>query len=129
MPPKTYGLVRLEGVDKAIDRLREIERRVLNQGLKDAYTSGAEVVRADAERRAPRGETLLLSGSMKAEWDSRTKRARVGPGREAYYGFFQEFGTSRHPAQPFLRPALDANRGEVLRIVGMKLKQTIESRL
>lgn len=32
----------------------------------------------------------------------------VGPTTKAFYGMFQEFGTARHAAKPFLRPAMDA---------------------
>lgn len=36
--------------------------------------------------------------------------------KEAPYGFMVEYGTSRAPAHPFLRPAYDAKRTEALQI-------------
>ena len=38
-----------------------------------------------------------------------------GKGKRIYYGQFLEFGTSHMTAQPFLRQALEANRGQVLK--------------
>lgn len=36
--------------------------------------------------------------------------------QKAPYGFMVEFGTSRAPARPFLRPAYEARKGEALQI-------------
>lgn len=38
----------------------------------------------------------------------------VGPGKGGGHGILQEFGTSHHKAQPFMRPAWDANQRLVL---------------
>lgn len=41
----------------------------------------------------------------------------IGPTRRGFYGLFQEFGTARHSAKPFLRPAFDANWRKVLDLI------------
>jgi HK97 gp10 family phage protein len=43
-------------------------------------------------------------------------------GTPLFYGPYQEFGTIRAPAQPFLRPALDMAQGKVLTIVKINSK-------
>jgi len=43
-----------------------------------------------------------------------------------FYGRFIEFGTSKNAAQPFLRPAFDANKEEALTIFKQKLAENIE---
>jgi HK97 gp10 family phage protein len=45
---------------------------------------------------------------------------------DAYYGRFVEFGTSKSPARPFLRPAFDARSAEALGIFTDKLRDMIE---
>jgi len=45
---------------------------------------------------------------------------------DAYYGRFLEFGTSRMPARPFLRPAFDARSNEALGIFMDRLRENIE---
>lgn len=44
----------------------------------------------------------------------------------AFYGRFIEFGTSKYPAKPFLRPAFDAKKEEALTIFKQKLADNIE---
>lgn len=43
-----------------------------------------------------------------------------------FYGRFIEFGTSKYPAKPFLRPAFDAKKEEALTIFKQKLAENIE---
>lgn len=47
-------------------------------------------------------------------------------GREVDYAAFVEFGTSRTPAQPFMGPAIEKNRGEIRRILSKKLLGALE---
>jgi len=42
-------------------------------------------------------------------------------GREVDYAAYVEFGTSRTPAQPFMGPAIEKNRGEIRRILSKKV--------
>jgi HK97 gp10 family phage protein len=51
-----------------------------------------------------------------------------GPGAKAdgYYADMVEYGTISQPAQPFVRPALQAVQGEVLKIAVAKFKAYIE---
>lgn len=44
----------------------------------------------------------------------------------AFYGRFREFGTSKEPAKPFLRPAFDAKKDDALRIFKDRLTARIE---
>ena len=59
------------------------------------------------------------------------ERVRIGPAWAVYnkdkveYGRFSEFGTSRMPAHPFLRPALDAGRNEALRIFKAEMRKAL----
>lgn len=44
-----------------------------------------------------------------------------GKGKRVFYGAFEEFGTSRRAAHPFLTPALETNRTKSLVILRKKL--------
>ena len=44
----------------------------------------------------------------------------------AFYGRFREFGTSKEPAKPFLRPAFEAKKDDALRIFRGRLETRIE---
>ncbi|RYD54699.1 MAG: hypothetical protein EOP83_21945, partial [Verrucomicrobiaceae bacterium] len=63
---------------------------------------------------------------------SRVARRRGGKGGdyspdavERYYRF-QELGTKHHPAQPFLKPALEGSQGAVLDAVKRELAAGLE---
>lgn len=59
----------------------------------------------------------------------RTKAAEaiIGPSREAFYATqFVELGTSKMPARPWLRPAFEASKDEVLREIGAQLRERLE---
>ena len=44
----------------------------------------------------------------------------------AFYWKFQEFGTARHPAAPFLRPAYDAKEDEAARVAIAKALENFD---
>lgn len=55
-------------------------------------------------------------------WD----RADVSP---YFYAKFEEFGTSEHPAHPFLQPALENSEGEFSGIAEKKYTELIDKKL
>lgn len=124
----------------------------LMKGLHD----GARVIRDDARQRAPvlrkpdpRRHPGELRGSI-VEHASRehhnTVYVRVrsrgyifAPGPDTRrnpkssqrkgnpnYWWLVEFGTSKAPAQPFLRPAFESKKGEALRVIQQSLARGLE---
>lgn len=51
---------------------------------------------------------------------------QVGPTRKAFYGQFDEFGTSRQAAQPFMRPTWDAMGYAMIGTIANVLGEEIE---
>ena len=115
-------VARFEGAEELLQNLDRYEKRIVNKHLRAGFEGGGEIVRADAESRAP-VLTGHLEGSMLLEWVPRRRYVRVGPARDAYYGEFQEFGTSHHAAQPFLRPAIDSRKGQVFDVIADELSK------
>lgn len=74
---------------------------------------GDEVVSL-AEGYAPHGATGVLEGSISATAGRTAEGPYVDVGTSDPVGFYQEFGTSKMRAHPFMRPAL-AQVGAVLR--------------
>lgn len=81
----------------------------LEQAMQDAMDATAEAVRTAAQAQCP-VDTGLLRSSVYADVDAKGGSARrtLTVGADAPYAAFVELGTSRTPAQPFLRPAVDA---------------------
>lgn len=98
------SIAHLEGAKELNAALRSLGDRAGGLLLRKAAEAGAEVIRAEAERLAPR-DTGLLSESI----EDQTKRLQVGraqidvgPEKGAFYGQFLEKGTENMPAKPFL---------------------------
>jgi hypothetical protein len=88
----------------------------------DPHTSGARNLKTN----------ILVSGtlskSQKADHEKQSAMERyVGPATRAFHGFFQELGTARHAAHPFLRPAFDGNWPRALELIVARTKERLEA--
>ena len=139
--------IELEGLNevlKGLDKLKDVK------GYEKALEKACMLVERTAKQKAPKGKTGELRNSItsKVEADGDELRGVVytpleyAPYVEYGTGLFAEEGgrtdvpwnyqddegnwhsTSGMPPQPFLRPALDENRAEILRLLkeGMKNK-------
>lgn len=113
---------RLEQLDSAVSRKVQIA----------ALRDGAEVIRSRAAALAPRSEqgpphladNIVIGAVSEAQIIKRGREGEtiveVGPSLKPldfFYGFFQEYGTARHQAQPFMRPAFDTGASVAVNIV------------
>lgn len=74
-----------------------------------AITKAAHDIEAHAKSRAP-VDTGLLKSSIEAEGSGAEWRV-VSP---AHYSVYQEFGTSRSAAQPYMLPAVEVVRPSLI---------------
>ena len=77
-------------------------------------------MKTTAKNLAPRGTTLKLSDGIEISTKARPRSRRVSA-VEVYvgptgvsYSVAQEFGTVNHSANPFMRPAWDSSKYQVL---------------
>ena len=138
----------LTGFKELSAALRSLGPKVARNGLRRAVSAGAAVIRDDARSRA-----RVATGEMKR--DIMIKRERdvkggdtfgakysvfvrsgkksrlAGKGRDvqkdSFYWKFQEFGTSKMAARPFLRPAFAAKREAAVEAIGKVLGEAIEN--
>lgn len=98
---------------------RELDRIAAHLGVnvERALASIAEAVQAQAVSRAPVA-TGALKNSIATEQKSRFLYW-VADGVE--YGIYQELGTSRMAAQPFMVPAVENVRRQVAKMIGGEL--------
>lgn len=104
--------------------LDKLSRRVSRRLQQEALTEGAEPMRRTMEQLAARDTGKLqheMVISRSRGQDSKEIAVAVGPSKSAYYGSFQELGTSRHAAHPAVRPAFDQHGDESLKIIGAAL--------
>lgn len=84
--------------------------------------AGAQLVAAEAKRRAP-----VRTGALRDSIGSREGEA--GPGRAeaevfvgAFYGYWIEYGRRGVGAQAFLRPAADYSRRKIRKLISSELR-------
>lgn len=121
----------VRGVRELNAKLRRMEARAPGQ-LEKALEKAAKPIEDYAVGAAP-VETGALARSITTRPMGAAEdhaRVRIGPAWAVYdnksvveYGRFQEFGTSKMAAQPFMRPAFDAGRDEALRIFTEEMKR------
>lgn len=116
----------LHGGDELAKNLLSLSSRLSTSIMNLALTDGGVIVQKRASEIAPRdpgapdlADNIGISPVRKT--DERGGGVAVGPTKGFYYGYFQEVGTSRHGAQPFMRPAFDETQRQVLNVVGMSL--------
>jgi len=128
------SLIGTEDLERAIKRLSE---DVQGEVLRAAVDEAAEIMRDAASSLAPRSsggswghEPGFLAKNIMTErlWTRTQDTAATDVGmekEEAWYGRFQELGTVYEPAQPFLRPAFDSTKGDMIDAIDDSLRKSI----
>lgn len=104
----------------------------LDPRVNAAVKAGAELVAARAKARVPDAPPIG-QGLVEAIHVESTETAWAGAGteggqlviagdREHFYGHMIEFGTSKMAPRPFLIPALEESKGEVISLASAALK-------
>lgn len=107
-----------------------------------ALKRGAEPIRDMAESLAPIDEqsgpphladNIIIATARTSHLDAEglfdKAAVYIGPAVKFFWGYFQEFGTVKQPARPFMRPAFDSQRGLSLQIIASELWASIKKRL
>ena len=120
-------LVRIHGLKELKREMAQLEPRLQKNILRGAVTKVAAEIRDDARSRVPKNTGNLrknivskrMRGSrhhIKAAVIVREEGKR-GEKRNAFYWRFLEYGTVFINARPFLRPAYDAMKGKIDRVM------------
>lgn len=124
----------LRGMPELREALKRLGSALKMEVIQEALMKGAEPIRAAAAQKAPRRTGTLAEEMIAAhstEWGRYARGAReavavrIGPSKKAFYGKFQELGTRRHAAQPFLRPAFDERKDEAMGIIRDELRRRV----
>lgn len=127
------------GLDQLAKMLKQLPANISRNVLRQAVSAGAQVIVKEARLKAPeysgpefsekKRETHPPPGTLKRSIYKKQIRELSDLGRQvffvgarhgkkskfdAYYFRFVEFGTSRMPARPFMRPAFEAKKMEAV---------------
>lgn len=120
----------IEGFAELERKLKELEFTVQRKLLIEAAKAGAKIVVDEAKKMAPRDTGALAEGiAMRVagrESDIHEGVVEVSYNKRQFYGLFQEKGTRRLRAQPFLLPALEGNRDRIMSIMRDVLLRAID---
>lgn len=111
------------GQDQIKARMRALPLAIRGPFARTALRAGATVISNRAKELAP-----VLTGNLRrsiAVTDGDGEFVHIGTDVE--YAIYQEFGTSKMAAQPFLRPAFDEMFGQAQVITGKVLWKLIEA--
>jgi len=141
----------VHGLKELAEALKQMPQKLAGKALGAAVAAGAAIIRDQARANAPVGflpkrwdhETIKKSivvyrgrGSrpwdihyeigvtMQKKWYRSLKRGGVRK-LPAYWWHFNEFGTSKQAARPFLRPAFDQQSGRALAAIKMMLEKAV----
>jgi HK97 gp10 family phage protein len=125
-------LIKFEGHKKLQENMNRLID-VVHKDLEPAVLEAAEIVRAEAARRAPRSDDPSSDGHMADNIIARVRDTGIirkggvdvgiGPSKKHWYGLFAEIGTRFFAATPWLRPALDENEKKVTQTIGQRIRQ------
>ncbi len=127
--------MKFEGGSELIKAMEALSPRVSKNVLKAALEDAAEPMRAKMSRLAPRDPDPIdladniVIGNVRAKSDGgQAATVAIGPAKGFFYGFYQEFGTVHHSAQPFMRPAWDSGVSRAIADIGRAMWTALASR-
>lgn len=142
--------VTVVGLQELGAKLDKMFKDTAKKAIRKAIAPAAEVYRREIRAKAPvrqevgatgfrktgKGKKNRQPGYLKAHIGRTIKAnsdgslsAFVGPTKSAFYGRFQEYGTSHQPARPFMRPVFDSKTEEAEKVFAETLKTEIEKEL
>lgn len=132
----------VENAQSLTDALRALDDIASESVLRQAAVAGARVVFAEVRLRAPidlgvyegkQGkhppgylrDHILIAYDDEVSVPGRIASYLVTWSKEAFYGRFLEFGTSKMAAKPFLRPAFEAKKVAAAAAVDEVIQQKV----
>lgn len=128
---------RISGFDETVSNLRRLPQEIAGKVLDAAVRKAGTPMAEDAARTAPRSATPSKAGHMgdsikmrkftdQSSANDVESNFTIGPDRAHFYGGFEEFGTVKEAARPFMRPAFDRAGQSVIESLGKELGTGVE---
>lgn len=129
--------VKVEGFAELERALRQLPEEIAGKVLREAFRRASKPMAEDAKQSAPRSDDPGAGGHMADSIKVRNMKSEnslndvqvdfwIGPDRKHFYGLFQEFGTVKQGARPFMRPAFDSDVQGVIDRFGGEIWKGIE---
>lgn len=136
------GQLRVDNPEALTSGLRALEAVASESVLRQAAVAGARVIHAEVQLRAPVDlriyegksgkhppgflrENILIAFDKERSAEGLRATYLVTWSREAFYGRFLEYGTSKMAAQPFLRPGYEARKRDAVKAVQSVIQEKV----
>jgi HK97 gp10 family phage protein len=129
-------IVKVEGLSQLAAALDELPKRAARSTLQRVLKKAATPTRDAAQAKAPRltgslQKSVVIGTRLTRRQKSDAKKdgkffAEIHVGTASRHGIPEEFGTFKDVAQPFMRPAWEANQAGALKIIETELGGEIE---
>ena len=111
----------IEGLKELSELLTELTPRAAKRYLGRCAEKAAQPLLDAMAETVPMGvgileESFTTKKTFTNEGDSTNLELEIGPTRQAYWGSFQEFGTSTEPGQHWMQHAWEASQQECLSV-------------
>lgn len=108
----------------ATNKFKQITEELTGKFVEAAEAGGKVLVTAMSQRAPKRTGKLSRGIVMSTERTEGGVSVKVGPGKDVFYGGrWIELGTKFMPAQPYMRPAMDESKKQVLAAVKEAIKK------
>jgi len=120
----------LKGSDQALAEVgkKSTQKNILIRTLKKAAKPIDDMASSLAPKETGRLQVSIITGTKltRSQRSSAYKAGKLGVaevhvGTALSRGLYQEYGTIKMPAHPFMRPAWDANKANAEKIIGTEL--------
>lgn len=120
----TINPIKIEGLNELIEEMKDLPIQLSKTALKKAVSRGTRNIAERLRTVAPR-DTGYLSEHIKQLYDKKKPIEGVEQYNLAiqFYGRMIEFGTSKMPARPWIRPVFDGEADRSIEIIGQELKR------
>ncbi len=124
--------IKMEGMDIVINNLKGLDKSVTDD-VQKALTEGADIItrrtKGNIASTFKRKTGNLASSPVTKEMPQKEGWALVSVSaidrKKAPHAHLHEYGTSRIPARPFLRPAFDSSKGEIEGLINNALADSV----
>ena len=122
--------IHIENGRELAEAISKLEKKVAKAVLEDGVQAGGETLSEEAARLAPKDTGRLASSIRPEKIKSNNEMAMVavGPTGKVHHALLVEFGTKKMPAQPFLVPATEAKREDIINDITNAMRKAIEGK-
>lgn len=132
--------IAVKGVDETAKGFLDAADDFMKNRLMALVSLAVDVVIPDAEANAPvasgptpkgHAQGLVKARGIGWMWLKSNTATSVGAGigftKKGWYGIFSELGSSRESARPFITPAFERNKSQMLSAMGALVSQAAQS--